>query len=58
MVFQNEEYEMSAFKGLLTSDVGLMSLAVLLFMFGMGGFYVRYFLRHMREDERRARGQH
>lgn len=41
------------FKELLGSDVGLMSLAGLVFMLGMGVFYIRYFLRHMREDESR-----
>ncbi len=48
---------MSVFKDLLSSDSGLLSLAVLVFMFGMGGFYVRYFLRHMREDEMRQGGK-
>lgn len=45
---------MGVFKDLFTSDVGLLSAAVLLFMFGMGGFFIRYFIRHMREDEKRA----
>jgi len=44
---------MQLFKELLGSDVGLMSLAGLVFMLGMGVFYIRYFLRHMREDEAR-----
>lgn len=48
---------MSAMKELFTSDAGLLSLAVLAFMLCMGGFYIRYFLRHMHEDERRARDQ-
>ena len=46
---------MHALKDLFTSDVGLMSAAGLAFMLGMGVFYVRYFLRHMHEDEARAR---
>ncbi len=46
---------MHALKDLFTSDVGLMSAAGLLFMLGMGVFYVRYFLRHMHEDELRAK---
>jgi hypothetical protein len=45
---------MHALKDLFTSDVGLMSAAGILFMIGMGVFYVRYFLRHMHEDELRA----
>jgi Protein of unknown function (DUF3149) len=46
---------MHALKDLFTSDVGLMSAAGIAFMLGMGVFYVRYFLRHMHEDEMRAR---
>jgi hypothetical protein len=30
-----------------------MSVAVIVFMLGMGGFYLRYFLKHMAEDEAR-----
>ena len=45
---------MHALKDLFTSDVGLMSLTVIVVMLGMGGFYLRYFLRHMREDAARA----
>lgn len=42
---------MHALKDLFTSDVGLMSLIGLTFMLGMGVFYLRFFLRHMHEDE-------
>lgn len=45
---------MHALKDLFTSDVGLMSLAGIVFMLGMGVFYIRFFLRHMHEDEARA----
>mgnify|MGYP000907428422 CR=1 FL=1 len=41
---------MHALKDLFTSDVGIMSLAVIVFMLGMGVFFLRYFLRHMRDD--------
>ena len=41
---------MRALQDLFTSDVGLMSLAGIVFMLGMGVFYVRYFLKHMRDD--------
>lgn len=41
---------MRALQDLFTSDVGLMSLAGIVFMLGMGVFYVRYFLTHMRDD--------
>lgn len=48
---------MHALKDLFTSDVGLMSLGGIVFMLGMGVFYVRYFLHHMAEDAERARLQ-
>lgn len=38
---------------LLFTDVGLMSAVGIFFMLGMGVFYLRYFLRHMHEDEAR-----
>lgn len=41
---------MHALQDLLTSDVGLMSLFTIVFMLGGGAFFVRYLLRHMRED--------
>jgi len=51
---QDKEMDMQILKELFTSDVGLMSLAGILFMLGMGAFYLRYFLRHMHEDEAKA----
>ncbi len=45
---------MQALKELFTTDVGLMSLGGLAFMMGMAVFFVRYFLRHIREDAARA----
>ncbi len=45
---------MHALKDLFSSDVGLMSLAGIVFMLGMGVFYVRFFLRHMHEDAAKA----
>jgi hypothetical protein len=46
---------MHALKDLFTSDVGLMSVAGITFMLGMAVFFVRFFIRHMHEDEARAR---
>lgn len=46
---------MHALEDLFTSDVGLMSVAGIAFMRGMAVFFVRYFLKHMREDEMRAK---
>ena len=45
---------MHALKELFTTDVGLMSIGGIVFMLGMGVFYVRYFFKHMKEDEARA----
>jgi len=41
---------MHALKDLFTSDVGIMSLAVIAITLGLGVFYLRYFLRHIRDD--------
>ena len=46
---------MRALQDLLSTDYGLMSAAGILFMIGMGVFFVRFFLRHMREDEAAAK---
>ena len=45
---------MQLFKELFSSDVGLMSFAVIAITLAMGGYYLRYFLKHMHEDEARA----
>ena len=45
---------MQALQILFTSDVGLLSLGTIVFMLGMGAFYLRYFMRHMHEDEARS----
>jgi hypothetical protein len=50
-----EESVMQALKELFTTDVGLMCVGGIAFMLGMAVFFVRYFIRHMREDEARAR---
>lgn len=42
---------MRLWQELLGTDVGLLSLAGIAFMLGMGVFYLRYFLRHMVDDE-------
>ncbi|WP_298233994.1 DUF3149 domain-containing protein [uncultured Azohydromonas sp.] len=48
---------MHALKDLLTTDYGLMSVAVIAVTLGMGGFYLRYFLRHIQEDIARHAGK-
>jgi hypothetical protein len=45
---------MHALKDLLTTDYGLMSVAVIVLVLAMGGWYVRYFLHQMQEDAARA----
>ena len=45
---------MHALKDLFTTDVGLMSIGGITFMLGMGVFFVRYFLRHIEQDAKRA----
>lgn len=46
---------MQAIKDLFTSDVGLLSLGSIAFVLGMAVYFVRYFLKHMHEDEARMR---
>lgn len=46
---------MHALKDLFTSDVGLMSLAVIALVLGIGVYLVRYALKHMRDEEATAR---
>lgn len=48
------DFDMRALTELFTTDVGLMSIGGIAFMIGMGVFFVRYFLRHIREDGERA----
>ncbi|MCP5281456.1 MAG: DUF3149 domain-containing protein [Rhodoferax sp.] len=48
---------MHALKDLFTTDVGLMSAGGIAFMIGMAVFFIRFFLRHMREDEAREKAR-
>lgn len=46
---------MQALINLFSTDYGLMSLGVIVFILGMAVFFVRYFLGQIRQDdERRA----
>jgi hypothetical protein len=54
---QNEEDAMHALKDLLTTDYGLMSVAVIAVTLSLGGYYLRYFLRHIQEDIARHGGK-
>lgn len=54
MPYRDQETVMAVFKDLFASDVGLMSALVLAITLGMGAFYVRYFLKHIREDSKAA----
>ena len=48
---------MQAWTDFFSTDYGLMSAAVIAVMLGMGVFFVRFFVKHMREDEARANRQ-
>ena len=45
---------MKLFSDLFSSEYGLMSAAVIAITLGMGVWYVRFFIRHMNEDARKA----
>ncbi|MFZ4537692.1 DUF3149 domain-containing protein [Propionivibrio sp.] len=44
-----------AWNMLFTSDIGLLSLFVIVFTLGMAVWFARYFARKMREDEANAK---
>lgn len=44
---------MQALRELFTSDVGLLSLAVIVIVIGMGIYFVRFFKKQMDESEGR-----
>lgn len=46
---------MKALTDFFSTDYGLMSAAVIAITLGMGAFFTRYFITHMKEDEARAR---
>ena len=46
---------MVALKELFTTDIGLLSLFVILFVIGIGFWMSRFFAARMREDEAAAR---
>jgi len=48
---------MKALHDLFSTDYGLMSVAGIVFMLGMGVFFVRYFGRKMDEDAKEAAGK-
>lgn len=48
---------MKALHDLFFTDYGLMSIGGIVFMLGMGVFFVRYFNRKMDEDAKAAAGK-
>ena len=48
------EGQMAALRDFFSTDYGLMSAVVIAITLGMGVFYARFFLKHMREDEAAA----
>ncbi len=49
------EHVMPLLRELFSTPMGLMSAAGIAFMLGMAVFFVRFFMRHMREDEAREK---
>ena len=45
---------MKALQDLFSTDYGLMSISGIIFMLGMGVFFIRYFSRKMEEDAKAA----
>lgn len=45
---------MHALRDFFTTDYGLLSAVVIAVTLGMGVFYTRYFLRHIKEDTEAA----
>ena len=45
-----KEPSLDAWRELFSTDIGLMSLGVLLVMVGIGAFFIRWFLARIRED--------
>jgi hypothetical protein len=45
---------MQSFTTIFSSAPGLMTAAGMLFMLGMGVFFIGYFIKHIREDGKRA----
>lgn len=41
----------SAWNSLMATDSGLLSLAVFIFMLGMGVFYIAFFIRKIRSED-------
>lgn len=48
---------MHALQDFFSTDYGLLSAAVIAITLGMGVFYVRFFVRHMQQDEARERAR-
>ena len=46
---------MKAWTDFFSTDYGLMSAAVIVFMLGMAVFFVRFFLKNMNEDGAREK---
>jgi len=45
---------MKALSDLFSTDYGLMSVAVIAFMLGMGVWFIVFFIRHVNEDAKNA----
>lgn len=47
----------SVWNSLMATDSGLLSVAVFIFMLGMGVFYIAFFIRKIRADDAAQRSQ-
>lgn len=48
------EPPVTAFDVLFSTDFGLMSVFVILFMLGMAAFFIRFFLKNIEREERKS----
>jgi len=53
-IVNTADFTMHALVDFFSTDYGLMSAGVIAFMLGMGAFFVRFFVSHVREDAQRA----
>lgn len=48
---------MGVFKDLFSSDIGLLSLGTIAFVIVMGIYFIRFFQKHIQEDESKLSGR-
>lgn len=53
----NKEKKMKLWASLFSTDYGLMSIGVILFVIGIAIFFIRYFLKNLDEEAQRDQQQ-